>query len=233
MAELLHSPPTEVAAGKRARDPLAKDARRADILRAAGELFDDACLAELSMATIARRAGLAKGTLYLYFRTKEELFLHLLLLRLGDWFETFGTALEATPEPVRPAEVGRIVAATIAPRGGLTRLLALVYSALEADVQTAEAAVFLQRLFELASTASEVLERRVEGFPHGQGVRYFRFLRALIVSLSRSVSLPAPVREVMADERLSPFRVDFGEELAAGAAALLRGMVEEARTVQG
>ena len=39
--------------------------------------------------------------------------------------------------------------------------------------------------------------------------------------------------EVMADERLSPFRIDFREELAAGAAALLRGMVEEARSAQG
>jgi len=223
----------EVAQGKRARDPHAKDARRTAILRAAGELLDEVGLADLSMAHIAQRAGLAKGTLYLYFRTKEELFLHLLLSRLGDWFETFGTALDAAPGPVAPAEVGRIVAATIAPGSSLTRLLTLVFTALEADVQTAEAAVFLQRLFELASGAGEQLERRVTGFPHGQGVRFFRFLRALVVGLSRAVSLPAPVREVMADERLAPFRVDFGSELSAGVTALLRGMVEEARAAPG
>lgn len=228
MTNTLQEQGREIAAGRRARDPHAKDARRTAILRAAADLFAELDFEALSMASIAQRAGLAKGTLYLYFRTKEELFLHLLLARLGDWFETFGVALEAGEGPVEPAEVGRIVASTLSPRGSLTRLFGIVHLALERDIETAEASVFVHRLLELMSGAAALLERRVTGFPAGQGVRFFRYLRALIVGLSRSASLPRPVREAIEEDGLSPFRINFGEELAVGVTALLCGMVEMA-----
>ncbi len=52
------------------------------------------------MAELAARAGLAKGTLYLYYRTKEEVFLAVALDQLGGWLD----ALDAVLEPNRPAE---------------------------------------------------------------------------------------------------------------------------------
>jgi AcrR family transcriptional regulator len=228
MADLLQDQGREIAAGRRARDPHAKDERRSAILRAAADLFDDLDFDDLSMAMIAQRAGLAKGTLYLYFRTKEELFLHLLLSRLADWFETLGIALDASTGPVEPAEVARIVATTLSPRGSLTRLLGIIHNTLERNIETAEAAVFVRRLLDLMTEAAERLERRVAGFPPGQGIRFLRFLRALVVGLSRSASLPPSVRQAIEDQNLSPFRIDFSQELEAGVTALLCGMVQTA-----
>jgi TetR/AcrR family transcriptional regulator, cholesterol catabolism regulator len=51
----------------------AADARRADIIRLAAELFDQRGYASVSMEQIALAAGLAKPTLYHYFRSKEEI----------------------------------------------------------------------------------------------------------------------------------------------------------------
>ncbi len=46
------------------------------------------------MATLARSIGLAKGTLYLYFHTREEVFLALCDLKTADWAERLSACLE-------------------------------------------------------------------------------------------------------------------------------------------
>lgn len=51
-----------------------KDARPAELLASALELFVERGYAATRLDDVARRAGVSKGTLYLYFSSKEELF---------------------------------------------------------------------------------------------------------------------------------------------------------------
>jgi AcrR family transcriptional regulator len=51
-----------------------RDQRRDTILEVAGEVFAEEGFAATSMSNIAARLGGSKGTLYNYFRSKEELF---------------------------------------------------------------------------------------------------------------------------------------------------------------
>ncbi|MBB3220399.1 TetR/AcrR family transcriptional regulator [Pseudoduganella umbonata] len=51
-----------------------KDARPQELLAAALDLFVDRGYAATRLEDVARRAGVSKGTLYLYFDNKEELF---------------------------------------------------------------------------------------------------------------------------------------------------------------
>jgi AcrR family transcriptional regulator len=51
-----------------------KDARPAELLAAALELFVDKGYAGTRLDDVASRAGVSKGTLYLYFENKEDLF---------------------------------------------------------------------------------------------------------------------------------------------------------------
>ena len=86
-----------------------KQARRAAILRAARELFSGDAGSLPTAAEIAAATGLAKGTLYLYFQTKEEIFATLLL-------EGWRSALEAAHSIFQPTQGERAekVAAFIA-----------------------------------------------------------------------------------------------------------------------
>jgi AcrR family transcriptional regulator len=59
-----------VTTGRRRRP----ESRPAQIIEAALEVFGERGLANARLDDIARRAGLAKGTIYLYFPNKEELF---------------------------------------------------------------------------------------------------------------------------------------------------------------
>ena len=62
---------------KRARTPEQKSDRRETILATAKVLFIEVGYEGFSMGLLSKRAGVAKGTLYLYFGTKEEVLLSL------------------------------------------------------------------------------------------------------------------------------------------------------------
>jgi AcrR family transcriptional regulator len=66
---------------QRAYDSISKDQRRHVILAAASSLFEQRNGALPSVAQIADAAGLGKGTIYIYYRSKEEIFAALLLER--------------------------------------------------------------------------------------------------------------------------------------------------------
>ena len=51
-----------------------KDARPGELLTAALELFVEKGFAATRAEEVAQRAGVSKGTLFLYYATKEELF---------------------------------------------------------------------------------------------------------------------------------------------------------------
>jgi len=74
---------------ERARREAEKAERRAAILGAAADLLPVTGFEGFSMARLAKRSGIAKGTLYLYFETREEVLLALYV----ETLEAFGRAL--------------------------------------------------------------------------------------------------------------------------------------------
>lgn len=81
---------------QRARSARDKAQRKAAILDAAREMIAEDGFDAVTMNALAARAGLAKGTLYLYLRTKEELFLALFVVAMEEFVLRFEA--EAAPE---------------------------------------------------------------------------------------------------------------------------------------
>lgn len=79
---------------KRARSDDQKAHRQADILLASRELIDESGFDGVTMSALAKKVGLAKGTLYLYVRTKEELFLLLFIEAMEEVVEKFRTNIK-------------------------------------------------------------------------------------------------------------------------------------------
>ena len=79
---------------QRARKAEDKEGRRRLILGAARELWARATYATFNMAEVAERAGLAKGTVYIYFATKEALLLDLLHEELAGWRDVLYARLD-------------------------------------------------------------------------------------------------------------------------------------------
>jgi AcrR family transcriptional regulator len=78
-----------VAINQRARSSEQKALRRHAVLETAEVYFKEVGYEAFSMAQLAKKAGVAKGTLYLYFNTREELFLTLYEQSLVRWSQIF------------------------------------------------------------------------------------------------------------------------------------------------
>lgn len=71
-----------------------KRARQEAIMNAARKLFFEKGLDQVTMDDVAERAELSKGTLYLYFKSKEELYISVFLKGLDILTEQFGEVKE-------------------------------------------------------------------------------------------------------------------------------------------
>ena len=78
-----------VVINQRARSAEQKALRRLAVLEAAETYFLEVGYEAFSMAQLAKKTGVAKGTLYLYFKTREELFLTLYEQSLIRWSQVF------------------------------------------------------------------------------------------------------------------------------------------------
>ncbi len=66
-----------------------KEEKRKEILKAALVVFSQKGFHKTSMNDIAQKAEIGKGTLYDYFKSKDELFLSLLDFIFSEFFEKF------------------------------------------------------------------------------------------------------------------------------------------------
>lgn len=78
-----------VAINHRARSAEQKALRRQALLDAAETYFLEVGYETFSMAQLSKRAGVVKGTLYVYFKTRDELFLTLYDQSLIRWSQVF------------------------------------------------------------------------------------------------------------------------------------------------
>src|SRR3954471_13389495 len=101
---------TQLIRGKAKESPPAKrerrkEARPGELLDAALDLFVEKGFAATRSEEVAARAGVSKGTLFLYFPSKEELFKavvrHNMSGRFAEWQEEFETFEGTTAGTVR------------------------------------------------------------------------------------------------------------------------------------
>ena len=76
-----------------------KDARPGEILEAALSVFAEKGFAAARLAEIARRAGVSKAALYLYFETKEDLFRAVARTLVAPNLTTMAAAFEESEPP--------------------------------------------------------------------------------------------------------------------------------------
>lgn len=74
-------------AAKLKRRELEKEARKKDIIDAAARLFSEKDFHDVKVEEIAERVGLSKGTIYLYFDNKENLFFSIIIERAKALYE--------------------------------------------------------------------------------------------------------------------------------------------------
>lgn len=203
-----------------------KERKRDLLLEAAMELFDRATdMEEISMERIAARAGVAKGTLYLYFRTKEEIFLEIHRQDYAAWFEAFTAYLRESPAGLPPERLVDWVVASLRENERFMRIHALVAAALEKNVGFESARRFKSTLRASVLAAAPELARVLELKDEARVFALLTHFHALLIGLWNFSHPNEVIREVLAsDEEFAILALDFYEGLADGLTMLLRGV---------
>jgi AcrR family transcriptional regulator len=98
----MSAPPSDLQApgtGHAPRWERRKESRPAELLDAALDLFVERGYAATRLDDIAARAGVSKGTLYLYFANKEELFKALVRENIVALLDRFRSEIAASDKP--------------------------------------------------------------------------------------------------------------------------------------
>jgi TetR/AcrR family transcriptional regulator, cholesterol catabolism regulator len=202
-----------------------KQARRQEILAAAAELWPATSFADFRMATLAAHAGLAKGTLYLYFSSKEHLFLALLEQSLYPWLERLGRRLAAQRRPT-PVSIARLFTDAFAADPTVDRLLPLLESVLEHSIDAPTALAFKQRLLTNVTPLALALEQTLPCLDR-RGLEAVILIRALHSGYRQMADSAPVVQQVLAERaELAPLRVDFHRGFQTALARALAGYTQ-------
>ena len=128
----------------RARTAQAKADRRLQILASASAVCAASSYDELTVADVAGRAGIAKGTVFRYFPTKEDLGRSLAEEHLARWADDLDRRLARLPGPPAPDVAARLLVESLAGRRDLLALASRGLAAAEA-LDDAPAAASLER----------------------------------------------------------------------------------------
>lgn len=210
----------------RARSDEKKAERREAIVAAAGRLFDRAGFAALTMADVATKAGLAKGTVYLYFTTKEALVLALLLDELRAWFAGLGPALGASAHPAShstEAHLAAAIARSLVERPRLVRLIVLVHLVLEQNLDDTTAADWKHAIATMMRAPATLFEARL-GLRAGDGTKLLLYVNALVVGLGQMAAMPPSITRLLHDDpTLRPLAIDLEHDLTRSLTIVISG----------
>lgn len=152
---------------RKAREAREDRARR--ILEAADHAFTRYSFTEITLDTIGRQAGVKQGQANLAFKSRDDLFMHVVRARLEEWFSALDETLTSSDSILTREEVADLVASSLAERHELTHLLGPLHTALELHEDGMEVHRFYHwlkgRLLELAAA----LVRRTDGVHEWDG----------------------------------------------------------------
>lgn len=190
----------------RAVDADDREQRRNAILAAAEELFAASATHDISIAEVAAQAGLAKGTIYLYFDSKEALLLTLHERRVEAFFDELMTALESAPV-FGFEQMALIVRRHMTEEPLYMALCAVVMGFMNQPQAPDSLQQLSNRIANWMIQAGALLEARLGRLPAGQGVRLLVHGYAQIVGLWHLLAAPCATpspASVAAEHSLGP-----------------------------
>ena len=207
-----------------------KSERRAAIVRAAAALLQRDPSARFAVEAIARRAGLAKGTVYLYFGSRDEVLLALHDQQSHELFDVLERALSAADSHGR-----RVVEGGLAYLRGHPEFYPIAANCrhmLDTNIGTGAALDFKLGIARRLEPLGRRIEELYPGLARGEGVALLTNCYAMIIGLWQQADPPLSLRKVMQRPEMAIFRIDFEKQLVAALLDLWEGAELRSRKVK-
>jgi AcrR family transcriptional regulator len=166
---------------QRAIDPDEKNARREAIIDAAARLFYRSQQLP-SVAEVAQEACLGKGTMYLYFQTREAIYLALHQRHASQFFSALNEQL-AEPTPFSQAQMEAIVDQYMIGNPNFLPLCNFCMSVSVVQIDQATHEHFHTQMAQWLLASGAMLEQKIPALKVGDGVRFLHHGYALILGM--------------------------------------------------
>jgi AcrR family transcriptional regulator len=176
------TPASDSAANSRAIAADDKHARGHSILDAAERLWRAKPNTPINMAEVAQEAGLAKGTVYLYFASKEALLLALHERQIGAYFTAMQVRL-GQAQVITADEMIDLVTQHITGHASYMGICSICMGAMETQVSESLMLRHTQLISGYLLTTGHGLEEHHPSLGVGGGVEFLRDCYALILGL--------------------------------------------------
>ncbi len=199
-----------------------KEARRHALLDAAETLFLRHPDRVASVAEVAEAAGLAKGTVYLYFPSKEEMLLALHERHVARFFAALMRLLSGR----RAAgfdEIWRVTRDNLVRAPGYLPLTSRCFGLMDREIRTETAVAFKIRVGKALADAGAGLERHFPALANGGGVTLLQHSYGLIVGLWQLLHPIERFGTAMERAELAMFKRDYEREVEQALRALWSG----------
>ncbi len=223
-----NSPVKCILPRSRAIDDDEKALRRQSILDAASRLFLARPGSLPSVITIAQEAGLAKGTVYLYFKTKEEIFISL----LATHYETLMNLLDQTvqscsgnSEQLIPAMVEQVIEFTNQ-NPDFMHLATMANSVLEQNTEVSIVLEFKSMLVERLGALARRLASSLTTLSEDRCKDLLIHTNAMILGLWQMQNLPPDVAKAIKERHYEILMPEFAPTLRDAMTLLWRGAIK-------
>jgi AcrR family transcriptional regulator len=198
--------------------------RRAALLDAALRLYREQGTLP-TVSNIAKAAGVAKGSVYLWFRSKEEIFVALLEAAFLELIARLLSIIEAIdPRPeFAPDTFATQYAKLLAEVPDVVRLSSVLNSMFRENLPIESFSRLDRNVGANLSKAGALLEQRFGCLIRSKGADLLLYTWTLTVGLWTMMDIPDEMKKVLDDPALATFRNGFHTEVKTAVAQLWRG----------
>ena len=134
------------------------EARKEEIINACAKLYEEKSFREITLKEIGAATTLTRTGIYLYFETKEEIFLALLAREYDAWSQEMREVMGKN-ETMDRGEVAAVLAGTLTGHPRLLRLLSMNLYEMEANSRTERLAEFKVSFGASLKTVDQMIEK--------------------------------------------------------------------------
>jgi len=194
---------------QRARHDHQKELRRSQILKEAQRQISRRDYRAVNIARIAASLGVSKGTIFVYFPTKETLFLTIAQSQLEAWFCMAGENMGSISTK---SEMVEHLLSSIRKMPLLAKLISLLHGVLEHNVDIAHIRAFKFFLRDQVIDLGALIDERLKWHP-GAGARGILHLHTVLIG-TYEMAHPSPaVAGSLKSNDLALFRIDMNTQL--------------------
>lgn len=215
---------------KRATNDEERQERRRDIINAARELFGQKEYKSIKITDIAQKVGIAKGTVFIYFKTKEQIFLEVAIEEYKKWFDGMNDYLQQKNKSKSKREIEEIIGYiehSFETNSTLFRLISILHVILEKNITFEDAVKFKCFLHENILQIGSLLEKSYGFLGKGQGADILLRIHGFIVGFQSMTEVSPAVREAIdKNPELKMFNVNFKDIFTDTLKVYLKGLSE-------